>query len=298
MRRIVSISVLLFVWVGLAYGGLSVASAKGSPLRFSIVNSSGTDTLEALSYSGGSWWKKLHMNHMAVLVEHGDQRFLFDTGLGRQIHHQYEADMPWWMRPLMSYEPANPVRDQLDAAGYPVVTQVILSHVHWDHASGVPDFPEADIWIREADREFIKSAPRGPVMPTQFAHESLRWHDYALPAVPFLNFPQSLDLYGDGTAVLVGMEGHTPGAVGLYLKAQSGREFLFCGDTVWNARALEHGAPKMFLARITADHDGDATQKQIDLLMDLHRQRPDIEIVPAHDAHVHDQLGYFPAWVE
>ncbi len=286
---------------GLALPGLAPAEPAQPPaagVRFSIIDTSGAETLEALTYAGGAWLTRTRMNHMAVLVEYPGGRFLFDTGLGRKIDEQYAADMPWWMRPLMSYDPVTPARDQLDAAQYPAIPRIILSHVHWDHASGVPDFPEAEIWLRPGDRAFIDGGPRGPVMPSQFAHAGLNWHEYALQETPFLGFPQSLDLSDNQSVVLVGMPGHTPGSTGLYLKTGSGQEFLFSGDIVWNARALETGAPKMLIARMTADFDSHATQQQIDRLVALRKSHPDMLIVPAHDASVQAGLSRFPAWVE
>lgn len=274
----------------------ATAEAAAEGVRFSIVNTSGSDTLEALTYAGGAWFSKTHMNHMAVLVEHPGGRFLFDTGLGREVDGQYAADMPWWMRPMMTYDPVTPARDQLDAAAYPVVKQIILSHVHWDHASGIADFPEAEIWLRPGDRSFIADGPRGPVMPSQFAHADLKWHEYQLRDTAFLGFPRSLDLSDNKSVVLVGMPGHTPGSTGLYLKTSSGREFLFSGDIVWNAKALQTGAPKMLIARLTADFDSHATQTQIDRLVALRNTHPEVLIVPAHDAAVHAGLNRFPAW--
>ena len=120
----------------------------------------------------------------------------------------------------------------------------------------------------------------------------------ALTDAPFLGFERSLDLYGDGSVVLVGMPGHTPGSVGLYLRNASGREFLFCGDIVWNAQALANAAPKMRMARRMADADAEATQTQIDRLHRLQQERPEITIVPAHDAQVQSTLAYFPDWVD
>jgi hypothetical protein len=91
------------------------AAEAGNRLRLSIVNTSSTVTLDAFTYAGGSWFATTKMNHMAVLIEHPQGRFLFDTGLGRDIDYQYAEDMPWWMKPMMKYDPANSVRDQFVA---------------------------------------------------------------------------------------------------------------------------------------------------------------------------------------
>ncbi|MGJ8669615.1 MAG: MBL fold metallo-hydrolase [Oceanococcus sp.] len=282
----------------LALLALAQAAEAGNGLRLSIINTSGTTTLEALTYSGGSWFTSTDMNHMAVLVEHPQGNFLFDTGLGREIDTQYDLDMPWWMAPMMTYDPPNPVRDQLDAAGYAIPERVILSHVHWDHASGVHDFPESDIWVRPVDRAFIKTGPRGPVMPSQFTGNAIRWHEMQLDGPPYRAYASSLDLFGDGAAILVPMPGHTPGSVGLFLRTDSGNELLFSGDIVWNAKAIADAKPKIFMVRLTADADADGTMKEIKRLQLLQKEFPDLLIVPAHDSAVHSQLATFPQWFE
>ena len=268
----------------------------GNGLRLSIVNTSTTKTIEAFTYTGGSWFNTTKMNHMAVLVEHPKGRFLFDTGLGREIDKQYEKDMPWWMAPMMRYDLPNPVRDQFEAEEYLVPERIILSHVHWDHASGVQDFPESEIWVLATDKAYIKTGPRGPVMPSQFESNSIRWHVIKLNGAPYRGYESSLDLFGEGSAVLVPMPGHTPGSLGLFLTTDSGQELLFSGDIVWNAKALERGDQKMFMARLTADADVDGTLAEIKRLQTLQKQFPDMLIVPAHDAAVHRKLAFFPDW--
>ncbi len=268
------------------------------PVRFSIVKTSGAKTLEAMTWSGGSWFKSVQLDHMAVLVQHGEDMFLFDAGLGRDIDTQYKAEMPWWMKPSFSYEQATPARDQLDAAGIGPLRQVVLSHVHWDHGSGVHDFPEAEIWALADDRHYIPVAPVGPVLPSQFVEPDVNWRDLDISGPEYRGYPHSLDWYGDGSVVFVAMPGHTPGSIGMFVSTASGRTFLFCGDVVWRAAAIADARPKFFFASVIADADRAGTLTEIRRLSKLAQQYPTLEIVPAHDASVHDALGYFPQWVE
>jgi glyoxylase-like metal-dependent hydrolase (beta-lactamase superfamily II) len=113
-----------------------------------------------------------------------------------------------------------------------------------------------------------------------------------------LGFERTLDLFGDGSAVLVSMPGHTPGSTGLLLTLASGQRYLFVGDTVWNADAIAAEAPKSLLGRKLADSDADRTLALVRQLRALSAAEPSLVIVPAHDARVHDRLGYFPKWVK
>ncbi|HEX7943292.1 MAG TPA: hypothetical protein VF495_01430, partial [Phenylobacterium sp.] len=110
-------------------------------------------------------------------------------------------------------------------------------------------------------------------------------------------FDRSLDLFGDGTVVLVPQFGHTPGSVGLFLTTSSGRRYFFCGDAVWSAAALKDARPKFWLANQLADADKRRTQAEVARMALLAKREPDLTIVPAHDSTVQNRLGYFPKWV-
>lgn len=291
-----SILVLLFASIGFA---AAAADAPSGSIEFSLVKTDQTRAPEGLVWSGGSLFKTVTINHVAVLVRHPQGTFLFDTGLGEHVAEQYRQDMPWWARPSFKYaEPVTPARPQLDRAGIHV-PRIILSHTHWDHASGLVDFPEAEVWVTPEERSFDQREGLGfpGAFPSQIGAPSIRWHVYALEPKPVAGFARSLDLFGDGSAVLVPLPGHTPGAVGLLLTLASGRQYLFCGDTVWSARALKDARPKSYLASVIADNDREQTLQAIRQLRELMRQHPELVVVPAHDAAVQDALGYFPQWV-
>lgn len=295
IQTLITAATLTVALLSSAFAHAEDAGESEQTVRFAVINTSGTNTLDALSYSGGSWFSKVRMSYVAFLVDHPKGRFLFDTGLGRNIKQQYQADMPLWMRPTFKYDPVTPVRDQLEANHQTLPNQIILSHTHWDHASGVADFPNAEVWALPEEHAYIAE---GNVMQSQFANPDLRWHEYTLTDTPWRNYKKSLDLYGDGSVVLVDQGGHTPGSVGLYLRTSSGSEYLLCGDTLWRARALESAAPKSWVARWLVDDDTAATQERVNQLAEFSRRYPDVVIVPAHDTEVLDQLGYFPSWLE
>jgi glyoxylase-like metal-dependent hydrolase (beta-lactamase superfamily II) len=293
--KIRSLLALLFASIGFAAAAADVPAG----IEFSLVKTDQTHAPEGLVWSGGSFFKSATINQVAVLVRHPQGTFLFDTGLGEQIAEQYRQDMPLWARPSFKYaEPVTPARPQLDRAGI-AVPRIILSHTHWDHASGLVDFPEAEVWVTPEERQFDQHEGLGfpGAFPSQIGAPSIRWHVYALEPRPFEGFDRSLDLFGDGSAVLVPLPGHTPGAVGLVLTLASGKQYLFCGDTVWSAQALKEVRPKSWIASLIADHDRAQTLQAVQHLHDLMQQQPGLVVVPAHDAAVQDTLGYFPHWV-
>ncbi|MBY0235076.1 MAG: MBL fold metallo-hydrolase, partial [Burkholderiaceae bacterium] len=121
-------------------------------IGFAIVKTSRVAVMEGLLVPGGSFGKQIDSNFSAFLIKHRNEYLLFDSGMGRQIEQQYRADMPLWWRPFFKYEaPVLPAREQLDRAGIPPLSRVILSHSHWDHAGGILDFPEAKIGVAAAE---------------------------------------------------------------------------------------------------------------------------------------------------
>ncbi|MBO9542014.1 MBL fold metallo-hydrolase [bacterium] len=313
MKRFITLVSLLacglLTWSGPAAGSAQPVVADKAPLtasqapaqgsiRFSIIKTAQVKTREGLAYSGGSLFKEATMNHTAVLVSHPKGSFLFDTGLGEHIDAQFGQDMPWWAKPFFTYGKVTPARRQLDAAGLPAITRIILSHGHWDHASGLEDFPEAEVWLPSAEREFLDHEHPGAVLPSQITPPSIRWKAYDLTDRPYATYPRSHDLFGDGRAVLVSMPGHTPGSVGLFLTVSSGKQYFFVGDTVWRLEAAKQVRPKFWVASRIVDHDRPETLAGVQKLHAVMSAQPALVVVPAHDASVHDELGYFPQWVE
>jgi glyoxylase-like metal-dependent hydrolase (beta-lactamase superfamily II) len=110
----------------------------------------------AFAYRGGSPWEKWDSVMTAVLVRHPQGDVLIDTGIGRTIAPQLKQ-MPFLFRLQTDLEQLQTAADQLDASGYDRkrVRYILLTHAHWDHVSGVPDFPGVPVLVTAAERRFI-----------------------------------------------------------------------------------------------------------------------------------------------
>lgn len=270
-------------------------------VRFAVLRTATMPVQQGLVMSGGSFGQTVQTHFSAFLIEHGSDRLLLDAGLGRQVERQYAQDMPAWNRPFFRV-PAliQPVAQQLQDAGIAAPRRILLSHAHWDHASGLEDFPGAEVWLAAPELDFVRRAASqvGTAWPSQVKDKPLQWKSLAFQPVPHEGFEASLDLYGDGRVVVVPMFGHTPGSIGLFLRVSSGKRFFFVGDVVWSAAALAEGRPKFWLARWLVDQDADLTQTAIERIRAAMARDPALVVVPAHDGAVHDGLGHFPQWVE
>lgn len=268
---------------------------------FAIIKTSQVAVAQALLVPGGSITKQVDSNFSAFFIKHNNDYLLFDTGMGKQMDSQYQQSMPIGWRPFFTYDkPVVSARAQLDKAGMPPLKRVILSHSHWDHASGVLDFPEARVGVAAAELALIQKPSIGPggTWKSQISAASIQWETLAFQPVPFKGFPESLDLYQDGKVVLVPMPGHTPGSVGLFVRGDSGTVYFFIGDVAWTVAALQKGKPKFWVAGKLVDGDAQKTQTTLEKVRSLMQVEPGLVVIPAHDSAVQGRLGYFPVWVK
>ncbi|MCB1173157.1 MAG: MBL fold metallo-hydrolase [Leptospiraceae bacterium] len=264
--------------------------------KFSILGTARFETGEFTTYSGGSLWKDRQMDHAAVLVEHPRGTFLFDSGLGEHIDQQYER-MPWWIPLIMSYTRGQSALSQLKSRQYDQgqIQFIIPSHLHWDHASGLPDFPDTKVWITPAELEYARQHGSPPAfLPEQYAIPADRWHIITFTNQPYENFAQSLDIFGDGAVVLVPLPGHSGGPVGMFLRSASGQRYFFIGDTTWVLEGVQIPATKQYFASRMADMDPEAIKATIVQVHRLQQKYPQLIIVPAHDHQVIKNLPQFP----
>ncbi|MEK2645615.1 MBL fold metallo-hydrolase [Bdellovibrio sp. BCCA] len=256
--------------------------SQNEKIRVTVLYTGTASPLEGSTIQGGSWFKKFPMVHPAFLIEHPKGIFLFDTGLGKTAKTQVQ-DMPWWARLATRFEQEETAVDQLKKLNIKP-ERIIVSHVHYDHVSGLADMPEVPVEILPQELEFTKIKGASPaVFPSLFSDKT-PWKTYELENKEYEGYSKSRDIFGDGSLVLVGMPGHTPGSVGLFINIGNKKRAFLVGDTVWNSEALENGLPKFWLSRKFADTNSDEVLERIKELQALHKKYPELLIVPSHDA--------------
>jgi glyoxylase-like metal-dependent hydrolase (beta-lactamase superfamily II) len=301
MLRLFTLGMTVFLTSMLHAQALAPKTTAVPDVGIAIIKTSQVAVAQALLMPGGSITKKVNSNFSAFLIKHHDDYLLFDTGMGTQIDNQYQQGMPIWWQPFFKYDkPVVSARTQLNQAGMPPLKRVILSHSHWDHAGGVLDFPEAKVFVAQAELALIHNPSTGPggTWESQISAASIQWETLQFKPIPFKGYPESLDLFQDGKVVLVPMPGHTPGSVGLFVTADSGVVYFFIGDVAWTVAALKEGAPKFWVAGNLVDGHKQQTHSTLEKVRALTRAEPSLVVIPAHDSTVQDALGYFPAWVK
>ncbi|HET9970148.1 MAG TPA: N-acyl homoserine lactonase family protein [Streptosporangiaceae bacterium] len=174
------------------------------------------------------------------LIEHPKGLVLFDTGLAPAAAADPQAvygDLASFLG--LRFTPEQAVDRQIAALGYRPsdVKYVIASHTHFDHCGGLYLFPGAEFLVGEGDLRFAYwPDPAGAVFFRQAdidATRAYRWRE-----VPRCD----VDLFGDGSVVILFTPGHTPGELSLLVRLP-GRNFILTGDTVHLREALDKVIP-------------------------------------------------------
>jgi glyoxylase-like metal-dependent hydrolase (beta-lactamase superfamily II) len=258
----------------------------------------------------GTGFKSIRFPILSVLIERDDDLVLFDTGIGTRIEAEMRPFIYWgnlvFLRYVMQTQ-FDPRRDalvyQLPQIGFKPsdVKHVIISHLHWDHAGGMRDFPDARFIINRKEWEFADELNGIPLFKNAFIKEQfcvpgLEKELFETdPAKPFLNFPASYDVFGDGSMVLVDLPGHSPGLIGMILTMPSGRRFLFSADTFYFPEGLEQRIPKSGLMRLLVS-EGPEAVSSIDRIYTLMQSEPDLEIVGSHDHRLPGRYALAPTY--
>lgn len=235
----------------------------------------------AFAYRGGSLFDPRDFAMTAVFVDHPKGGLLIDTGFGRDIDTQFQS-LALHFRLATAYTATVPAADQLKSAGLDGrVSAILLTHAHWDHVSGVPDFPGTPVLVTADERRYVASG--GSVMDLTRSLKDVNWREYSFGGGPYLGFPESRDWYGDGSVVIVPVPGHTPGSVIVFLATPDGKRRALVGDLVWQREGILEREERPFLQRRAADLDEEGVRHGILHMASIAARFPEMSIVPAHD---------------
>jgi glyoxylase-like metal-dependent hydrolase (beta-lactamase superfamily II) len=243
----------------------------------------------AFAYRGGAFSDQRDSVSTVVLVTHPRGDVLIDTGLGRQIDSQFLL-LPASLRVLTQYRKIGAAADQLDVAGYDrsALRGMLLTHAHWDHTSGVADFPGVPVLLPQSERDFIAAGGAFTQFISNTANVNYQVYDFE--GGPYLGFPSSHDLYGDGSLVVVPAPGHTPGSVITFMTLPDSRRFALVGDLAWQREGITELEERPWLARVQDDIDPGQVRDNLLRMSGVAQRFPEMILAPAHDARGLDQL--------
>lgn len=187
-----------------------------------------------------------------LLIETGQGLVLVDTGYGLQDIVRPHARLPWLWPAILNIrlrEHETAAR-QIEALGFSArdVRHIVLTHLDFDHAGGIEDFPEARVHVLAVERE-AALVHRGFVgnqryRPAQW--DAVRdWRMYALQGEAWFGFDAVRSLDGLPPEILmVPLRGHTIGHAGVAVQSGDGW-LLHAGDAYLHHHQMDVARPSL-----------------------------------------------------
>lgn len=237
----------------------------------------------AFAYRGGSFFDKREFTMAAILIKHPKGDLLIDGGFGKNVK-QHFATMPWYFRAVTDFAPGVPAIEQLQLAGYnpDSIKNILLTHAHWDHVSGIEDFSNTPVQVSDPELQFINSGNK--LCQLAQSINPARYKPYQFEEKPYLGFDKSYDYYADGSIVIVPAPGHTPGSIIVFVTTPEGKRYAFIGDLAWQAEGVTLLEERPLLQSTLGDYDRTGVQDNLRRVYAIAEKYPQIVIVPAHDA--------------
>ncbi|MDY0873908.1 N-acyl homoserine lactonase family protein [Dongia rigui] len=171
-----------------------------------------------------------------VMARRGDKIVLIDTGFMKEgigAEMGVKFGIPDWV---------SPVRMLAELGVKPeMVTDIVISHAHFDHMGSIGKFPKAHIWVQKAE---ILSWIEAMALPPQFGFLTAIINPDDLRNAFDASVQHRLTLLeGDKDNILPGLhvrfgQGHTMGQQFAILETSKGR-LVISGDCVYDGRNIK-----------------------------------------------------------
>ena len=198
---------------------------------------------EALINGRGSMLSRGRLVCHCQLIETNDGLVLVDTGLGMADVHDPMNTLPgatWQAINQAQLRPEETAVSQVRSLGFNPddVRHIVLTHLDFDHAGGLPDFPRATVhaFAREYDAAMMRRTPRERMRyaPRQYARHA-NWALYVTEGDRWFGFDAVRTIRGVGPSaevLLVPLLGHSRGHCGVAVNTPEGW-LLNCGDAAF-----------------------------------------------------------------
>lgn len=225
--------------------------------------------------TGGPKTQPLKIDFMVWLIIGNGKNILVDAGFWKDMEDAKEFKLNSYQRPDSALMKLNLKAED--------ITDVILSHPHWDHVDGIGLFPNAQVWMQKEDYNYFvggawqKNANKGGYTPSNVRQ------------IVDLNLAGKLTLIdGDNKEIIPGIKvftgsRHTYNSQ--YVLVQAGKnKIVLASDNIWVYYSLEHLLPAA--AGGTLDPAGyvKAMQRMKTLVSDQKF------IIPGHDAAIFERF--------
>lgn len=245
-----------------------------------------------------------HLTNHCLLIESGSDLVLIDTGLGlRDVAHPHSRLSEFFLNLLSpDFRQEMTAYRQIETMGFDPadVKHILLTHLDFDHAGGLDDFPNATIHMLQSERDYAIQQKtwldRQRFRPQQWGSQE-RWK--------FHNPGEGESWYGfnrvhgieeiSSDIVMVPLIGHTFGHAGVAVNA--GNKWLFLtGDAYFYHGEMDLQkpccTPGLSFYQTMMEKDRESRLWNQERLRDLKRSHSDsVEIFCSHDVLEFEKLA-------
>lgn len=253
----------------------------------------------------GSLFRRAPLVCHCLLIESEAGLILVDTGLGVQDvqkpQHRLTPQFRFLAQPQLRLQET--ALYQLEQLGFSrhEVRHIILTHLDFDHAGGLSDFPQARVHVLEAEYQSAVTAlsSQNPVQPwgqfrhryryrpAQWVHQP-QWVRYSTQGETWFGFDCVQQLQGlPPEILLIPLVGHTQGHTGVAVQTPEGW-LLHAGDAYYFHGEIHPTRPTcplgLSLVQWIGDMNHQARRENQTRLRQLNdRPGSPIQIISAHD---------------
>jgi glyoxylase-like metal-dependent hydrolase (beta-lactamase superfamily II) len=176
-----------------------------------------------------------------LLIESDAGLILVDTGFGtRDVAHPHRRLSEFFIQlNNIQFRPEETALAQVQALGFKAsdVRHIVITHLDFDHAGGLEDFPNAAVHLTSREKE-VADQRRGGAFVGRKRYRPAQWdeiEDWRLypfgGGEPWYGFDAVRDLEGlPPEILLVPLAGHTWGHTGVAVQEPDGRWLLHAAD--------------------------------------------------------------------
>jgi glyoxylase-like metal-dependent hydrolase (beta-lactamase superfamily II) len=210
------------------------------------------------------------MPRTAYQAVYPDGTVMIDSGMDQATHESFGQGEPYDAAAFAKLKRA------LDAA-----RMIVLTHYHADHAGGVLTADNFDALARKtvATAETLSLMMNNPHRPHLKLAEKRAEQFICISYGRY--YPVAPGL------VLIKAPGHSPDMQMVYIRLQSGREYLHSIDAAWNMDNIRHVKGK---AAPWVKEDVPAVMAQLRFLNELSQREQQLHILVTHDGELLDRM--------
>jgi glyoxylase-like metal-dependent hydrolase (beta-lactamase superfamily II) len=210
------------------------------------------------------------MPRTAYQVVYPDGSVMIDAGMDKATHDSFGEGEPY------DSDSFAQLMQALRAA-----SMIVLTHYHADHVGGIVTAEDFDALARKT----IASAETLSLMMNQPHRPHLKLPERRAEQFICLSYGRYYPVAPG--MVLIKAPGHSPDMQMIYLRLQSGREYLHSIDAAWNEANIRDVKGK---AAPWVKEDGTAVMAQLRWLNRLMTDESDLHILVTHDGELLDRL--------